>query len=84
MINHCKLIINKQKLLNIAKYLISKGIPIDHENENENTDTPLIKCIENEMSDISLLLIEKGSNIESYNLKNDSSLLLSIEMFQFH
>ena len=67
---------NKQT--EIAKYLISKGIPIDY--ENENTDTPLIKCIENEMSDIALLLIEKGANIESFNWKKDSSLLLSIEM----
>ncbi|XP_059138762.1 ankyrin-3-like [Physella acuta] len=61
----------------LVKILIFCGANIETRDEDDNT--PLLKCAEKGFTDIALLLVDKGADINSYNKDGDTALLLSIQ-----
>ncbi|XP_059174821.1 serine/threonine-protein phosphatase 6 regulatory ankyrin repeat subunit B-like [Physella acuta] len=67
----------KHGRLFIVQILVFYGANIETKDDNENT--PLLICAEKGFTDIALLLVDKGADINSYNKDGDTALLLSIQ-----
>ncbi|XP_059174818.1 ankycorbin-like [Physella acuta] len=61
----------------LVKILIFHGANIETRDDKGNT--PLLICAEKGFTDIALLLVDKGADINSYNKDGDTALLLSIQ-----